>query len=300
MANRIVHPLKSSLAATIRIPSSKSHTQRVLAIAMVTEGVTCINGVGQSADEQAVLQIVKQVAKKCEVHGTNVRIEGIAAVQIPGKKYSIGESGLATRMLIPMLANSAQKIAVIGEGSILKRPLFFFDEVLPKLAVSIQSTEGFLPMVIQGPLTPKSISVDGSLSSQYITGLVYGLVASSVLTNEQLRINKLTSKPYLELSLAVLNQFGVHLKLDENDIIQFNGPYSLQPTTIEIEGDWSSASFFLVAGALYGNMRITNLDIQSTQADKDILHALAATGAKISVENPGNKRKFAIGCGEMA
>lgn len=287
MANNTVYvyPLTGSLNGAIIIPSSKSHTQRVLALAMVTEGISYINGIGQSADERAVLEVVKKVAKKCVVQGSNVMIEGVSAANIPEASYNVGESGLATRMLTPILANSIHRIQVAGKGSVLKRPMLFFDEVLPLLNVHVDSNDGFLPINIKGPIKPTSLSVDGSLSSQYITGLVYGLVTSKKLTNEQLRINKLTSKPYLEMSLAVLNQFGVHLNLEEDCLIQFNGPYSLQPATVQIEGDWSSASFFLVAGALYGNMRITNLDIQSTQADKDILHALAATGAKISVEN---------------
>lgn len=287
MANNTVYvyPLTGSLNGAIIIPSSKSHTQRVLALAMVTEGISYINGIGQSADERAVLEVVKKVAKKCVVQGSNVMIEGVSAANIPEASYNVGESGLATRMLTPILANSIHRIQVAGKGSVLKRPMLFFDEVLPLLNVHVDSNDGFLPISIKGPIKPTSLSVDGSLSSQYITGLVYGLVTSKKLTNEQLRINKLTSKPYLEMSLAVLNQFGVHLNLEEDCLIQFNGPYSLQPATVQIEGDWSSASFFLVAGALYGNMRITNLDIQSTQADKDILHALAATGAKISVEN---------------
>jgi len=275
-----IHPIKEPLYGTIHIPSSKSHAQRAMALAMITQGQSCIKNIGQSEDEQAVLKIVREVTDGIEVNGNDTYINGIKPAEIPGKNYSIGESGLATRMLTPILANSSNALTLNGTGSILKRPMHFFDALFPQLNVNIVSTEGKLPFKIQGPLTPKNITVDGSMSSQFITGVLYGYVASPLLRNEVLQIQSLSSKPYFELSLDVLRSFGVDLNF-ENNQIQFNGPYELKPATIQIEGDWSSASFLLIAGALYGNISVSNLQQNSKQADKAILSALTRFGAQL-------------------
>jgi 3-phosphoshikimate 1-carboxyvinyltransferase len=137
-----------------------------------------------------------------------------------------------------------------------------------------------LPFQIQGPLKPKRIKINGSLSSQFITGLILGYVSSPLLRNEIIEVINPTSIPYIQLTLGVLQNFGVDLKFDDNKI-QFSGPYKLNETNISIEGDWSSASFFLVAGAILGDITIHGLTLNSNQADRKILEALKDFGAEI-------------------
>ena len=151
------------------------------------------------------------------------------------------------------------------------------------LGVNFQSNEGMLPFQIQGPLKPKRIKIDGSLSSQFITGLILGYVSSPLLRNEIIEVINPTSIPYIQLTLGVLRNFGVNLKF-ENNKIQFSGPYKLNETEISIEGDWSSASFFLVAGAILGYVTIHGLNLDSKQADIKILEALTDFGADIQLE----------------
>jgi 3-phosphoshikimate 1-carboxyvinyltransferase len=114
--------------------------------------------------------------------------------------------------------------------------------------------------------------------------LILGFVASPFLKNEIIEVVNPTSIPYIELTLDVLRSFGVELKFEKNKI-QFAGPYQLKQTEIEIEGDWSSASFFLVAAAILGDITIHGLNIESKQADRKILEALKDFGAEISIEN---------------
>ena len=280
----IVHPIKEPLYGTIRIPSSKSHAQRALALSMIAQGQSCLKNIGQSEDEQAVLKVVQEVTNGITIKGNNTYINGVNANEILGKTYSIGESGLATRMLTPILANSSNALVLRGQGSILTRPMHFFNAVLPHLHVDFNCNEGKLPFHIQGPLVPKDTVVDGSLSSQFVTGVLYGFIASPLLRNEVLHIENLASRPYFELSIDVLRSFGVNLNFEHNQI-QFNGPYTLKPATIQIEGDWSSASFLLIAGALSGKISISNLQQHSKQADKAILTVLADFGAQLDWED---------------
>jgi 3-phosphoshikimate 1-carboxyvinyltransferase len=268
----------------IHIPSSKSYSQRAIVLAMVCPGKSTLVNIGKSADEQAVLAIAKEISKTVSEEGNNTHITGIKAIDIPSKTYSMGESGLATRMLTPILANANSTIHITGKGSLVTRPMTIFHTLFDTLQTTFESQNGTLPFVINGPILPSTLSIDGGLSSQFITGFLYGLVVNEKLTNQELKINNLKSRPYFDLSLAVLEKFGISLTLKPDDSIQFNGPYTLKPNTIQIEGDWSSASFFIVAAAIGGEIRISNLNNTSKQADIAVLDAVQRFGAKVRWE----------------
>jgi len=180
----------------------------------------------------------------------------------------------------------------------------FFDEILPKLGVSIQSSNGKLPLKIKGPLVPKNIEIDGSLSSQFLTGLLMAYAASDA-KDVSIKVNNLKSKPYVDLTLDVMKQFG--LKLPENrNYAEFHfssepahdsRPDSYRETTHEytVEGDWSGGAFLLVAGVIAGSITVRGLDLMSTQADKAIVDALMKANASIAMDTKGIK----LQAGEM-
>src|SRR5205085_4013227 len=140
--------------------------------------------------------------------GRKVVSEGFP-LSAPRSPLSIdcGESGLSIRMFTPIAAMSNQEITINGSGSLLTRPMDFFDEILPQLGVKISSNGGKLPLLIQGPLKPAAIEVDGSLSSQFLTGLLmaYGAANASEVT---ITVKDLKSKPYIDLTLQVMHHFG--------------------------------------------------------------------------------------------
>ncbi len=277
----------------VKIPASKSYSQRALALALISKEKTTIKNLGNSDDEIAALTLIKSLGKTVTSHNDITEIsDGIGSFGIPETSvFSCGESGLATRMFTPILANSNYPIEITGHGSILNRPMNFFHDVFEKLNVGFESQNGKLPFHISGPIVPKSTELDGSLSSQFITGMIYGFVASPLLRNEKLEIKNLKSRPYVELTLDVLREFGVEIELTNENQICFNGPYELKCTDISVEDDWSSASFLLVAAALYGEISIDNLNITSKQADKAILEALKLFGAEISIGSTIKVRK---------
>ena len=269
------------ISGIINIPSSKSHAQRAAACSLISKESTTILNFGDSKDELTALQILKQSNKIISHEKKIIKIASSSNFDFKNKNISFNEAGLSCRLFTPILANSEQHLILNGNGSLLKRPMEIFNSVFKKLSVNFSSKNNKLPFTINGPINPKSISIDGSLSSQFISGLIYAYVGSDKLKTETIKIKNPKSVPYIELSLDVLKSFGVDLKLNKNTI-HFNGPYNLKPTSITIENDWSSASFFIVAAAILGNITIKNINPNSKQADIKILSVIEEFGANVS------------------
>lgn len=262
------------------VPASKSYAQRAIALSMLVNGKTILKNIGNSDDEHAALSIIKKTGAKVTAKEKDWIIESDGYNPTSDLVVNVNESGLATRMFTPILANTNNSVKITGTGSILNRPMNFFEVILPKLGVGISLKEGKLPIELQGPLKPNDLTVDSSMSSQYITGLLYGFVASPYVRKQQLKIENLQSRPYLELSLDVLKEFGVSVSFN-NDIFLFDGPYRLNSTTINVEADWSNASFLILIGALFGSVRLKNLNRYSKQADIKFLETIHSFGAHV-------------------
>ena len=196
-------------------------------------------------------------------------------------------------------------MTIEGEGSLLQRPMDFFDLVLPQLGVVVQSNNGKLPLSVKGPLQPANIEVDGSVSSQFLTGLLMAYAASIKPAEKEdfdldfsktisIKVRDLKSKPYIDLTLSVLKHFGLNVPKNKNyKEFRFSEPQLNklinQPINYTVEGDWSGGAFLLVAGAIAGPITIRGLDLTSTQADKAIMEALISANAAVAVEAKGIK-----------
>ncbi|ULQ53478.1 3-phosphoshikimate 1-carboxyvinyltransferase [Flavihumibacter fluvii] len=277
----------SSLNGEIYAPASKSSMQRACAAALVAGGTTIIMNPGHSNDDKAALEVIHALGATVEPgdHQLVIRSGGIHA---RAKTVNCGESGLGIRMFTPLVAMNSGEISITGEGSLVTRPMDFFDTVLPQVGVTVQSNEGRLPLVVKGPLQPRDITVDGSLSSQFLTGILLAYAASGA-KDVTITVTNLKSKPYVDLTLAVMKAFG--LPVPENrdySSFYFNSNGYTPDINLQrkytVEGDWSGGAFLLVAGAIAGNIVVKGLDVFSTQADKAILQALISCGAGISIE----------------
>jgi 3-phosphoshikimate 1-carboxyvinyltransferase len=264
--------------------------QRACAAALLHKGETQIHNPGHSNDDKAALDIIERLGAEIDDRGELLIIhsKGVSPVK---EEVNCGESGLSIRMFTPIAALSKLQTTITGTGSLLTRPMDFFDEILPALGVTIHSNGGKLPLVLKGPLHPENIEVDGSLSSQFLTGLLMAYAAAGA-TDVSIRVNQLKSRPYIDLTLEVMKQFG--LKLPENrDYQEF---YFAKTTTTKIaaetinytvEGDWSGGAFLLVAAAIAGPAVIRGLDLSSAQADKAIVDALMSANAGIAMDAKG-------------
>jgi len=293
----------SGLKGVIRAPASKSSMQRALAAALLIKGKSIISNPGHSNDDKAALNVIKALGATVRKTDGQLIIESRGVDPVTAA-VNCGESGLGIRMFVPIIALSEKEITVNGEGSLLTRPMDFFDEILPQLHVKVKSNEGKLPLVIQGPLKPQHIEVDGSLSSQFLTGLLmaYGAplnppargTSDSTDSTVSIKVRNLKSKPYIDLTLNVMKQFGLNVPENNNykEFIFHGTPIHHSPLTIHhytVEGDWSGAAFLLVAGAIAGPITIRGLDLSSTQADKKIVDALMSANAAIAMEAKGIK-----------
>jgi 3-phosphoshikimate 1-carboxyvinyltransferase len=274
----------SQLSGTITAPASKSAMQRACAAALLKGGKTVLHNPGVSDDDKAALDIIQQLGAKVEQQGDDIIITS-NGVQPISNEINCGESGLSVRMFTSIAALSEKEITINGRGSLVKRPLAFFNEVLPQLDVQCESNNGLLPLKIKGPLLPKNIEVDGSLSSQFLTGLLFAY-AGAKARHVTIKVNNLNSKPYIDLTLKLMADFGLKTPINKNyaefyfQKLAFS-PFGDTDFHYSVEGDWSGGAFLLVAGAISGNITVKGLDVFSAQADKEILHTLMLAGTNL-------------------
>lgn len=281
----------SELKGTVQAPASKSSMQRACAAALLKMGETTIVNPGHSDDDKAALDIIQRLGAKATLENGKWKMES-GGVQPVAREIYCGESGLSIRMFTPLAALSDKEITINGSGSLLSRPMDFFDEILPQLGVKVKSNNGKLPLTIQGPLQPKNIEVDGSLSSQFLTGLLMAYAAAGA-KDVSIKVNTLKSKSYIALTLDVMKQFGLPIpeNKDFEEFVFNNKPpvnqLTNQPVSYIVEGDWSGGAFLLVAGAIAGPITVRGLDLTSTQADKAIVDAMMAANAGIAIDAKG-------------
>jgi 3-phosphoshikimate 1-carboxyvinyltransferase len=294
-----IHP--SQLKGIIQAPASKSSMQRACAAALLAKGTGTIYNPGHSNDDKAAIGIIKALGAKVKDDSGELIVdsEGVNPIE---NEINCGESGLSIRMFTPIVALSDKEITINGSGSLTTRPMDFFDEILPMLGVKINSNEGKLPITVQGPLVPANIEVDGSLSSQFLTGLLMAYSAAGA-KDVSIKVKNLKSKPYIDLTLDVMKQFGMNVPENNNykEFIFHRVPaHDSQLIThdYKVEGDWSGGAFLLVAGAIAGSITIRGLDLSSTQADRKIMDAMMSANAAIAMEakgiqsHPGGLRGF--------
>lgn len=274
----------SVISGNIAAPTSKSSMQRACAAALLQNGETIIANPGSSNDDLAALEVVKILGAQVKLDGDKMVFTSNGIKPVTNEMYC-GESGLGIRMFTPIAALSKEPITINGTGSLLTRPMDFFDEIFPKLGIAIQSNKGKLPIKIKGPLQPKDITIDGSLSSQFLTGLLmaYGNAVTEPVT---ITVINLKSKPYIDLTLQVMKHFGYDVINNNYESFLIKPRLKEADKTINytVEGDWSGGAFLLVAGAIAGKISVKGLDTFSTQADKAILQALMNCGCTISIQ----------------
>jgi 3-phosphoshikimate 1-carboxyvinyltransferase len=273
------------------VPPSKSSMQRACAAALLTPGTTVIDNFGTSNDEKAAMNIITKLGATIDKKANNLVITSndyIFRSQFPEKNVivNVGESGLSMRMFAPIAGLFNYDIIFTGEGSILKRPMDFFDEILPLLDVNVKSNSGKLPVTLHGPLHPKNITVDGSLSSQFLTGLLFAF-AKACTVPVSITVKDLSSRPYIDLTISVLNEFGFRIDNRNYEVFTIHPRKPLPSHSIKytVEGDWSNAAFLLVSGAVAGEVKLKGADLNSAQGDKNIMEALYDCGAEVNIHN---------------
>lgn len=255
---------KSKLNGAVMLPPSKSVAHRALICSFLAGGGT-VSPLVDSNDMRATIGIINSLKNNEQT---------LNAI----------ESGSTLRFMIPVAAAFGREVTFVGEGSLLSRTIGEYLDLLPKNGVNVNSN-GYLPITLSGKLLNGTYEVAGDVSSQYITGL---LLALPTLDGDSAIIltTPLQSKPYVDMTVKVMQDFGVSVtETDFGYLIKGNQRY--QPLDYTVEGDWSHSAFFLVAGAIGGDVTVKGLDINSTQGDKAIVDVLKSFGADVRIDDNG-------------
>lgn len=276
---RSVEP--SFVNGQVKAPPSKSMTQRAIAAAMLADGQSIITNPSYCDDSLAAMSIAVSLGARMEPEADWMKITGSG--EIKEKKLNCGESGLAIRMFSPVAALFDEEIIMTGSGSLKKRPMQMIGDAINQLGARCISTDGFLPLEIKGPLKGGQCEIDGSLSSQLLTGLLISLPLAN--DDSEIKVNNLKSKPYIDMTLGLLRDFGIKITNNNYELFIVPGQQHYLPRNYEVESDWSGGAFLLVAGAINGNLRVTGLRTASYQSDMAILKALESAGANMKISD---------------
>ena len=267
----------SAIKGTLKAPASKSMTQRAIAAALLADGQSVIHNPSYCDDSLAAMSIAVGLGARVEPQVNELKINGSAVLKEP--KLNCGESGLAIRMFSPIAALYSAEIKMVGANSLKKRPMFMIEEALNQLGVKCTSSGGFLPLTIEGPIVGGHCEIDGSVSSQLLTGLLMALPLAA--GNSEIRVNNLKSKPYIDMTIQILKSFGISVENRDYSLFRIQGNQKYIPQSYTVEGDWSGGAFLLVAGAINGQLCVRGLRSDSMQSDKLIVNALENAGAHI-------------------
>lgn len=303
----------------LNMPASKSFAQRAIIAAALADGESRLEGYSPCGDNEAAIEVAKALGAEVRVEaagvrsdlsdsstdtatGTTLTIKGAgSSVNMPDK-LNVGESGLLTRLMIPIVAalGKGQPIEIDGIGTLPARPLKGASEIMAGFGTVLRplnpAPEVHVPLTVQGPLLSGKTSVSGKGGSQLISGL---LMALPLLPEDStLHIHDPKSIPYMFITADVLRRFGIRIgsemeggedfmetqdwSLCTGITFKIKGGQKYSPAAFDIEGDWSAAANFLVAGALFGDVRLTGLDTTSLQADISIMDILMEAGASLS------------------
>ena len=294
------------------MPVSKSFAQRAIIAAALADGTSHLKGYTPCGDNEAALQVARNLGAEISQEGNMLIIRGISAQlgSLDHETLHVGESGLLTRMMIPLMAQLGSKpVTFTGEKTLLGRPLTGAKEIMDAFGASIVSAcpDGCLespsdnpvrvPLTVAGPLNAGRAEISGKHGSQLISGLLMALPFAE--KNSSLIVHEPKSIPYMFITLEVLKKFGIKVANDMlggRDFLESDGDWSLctemvfkvkggqkyKAADIDLEGDWSAAANFLVAGAIFGKIEIQGLDTTSLQADLSIMDILMDAGASLS------------------
>ena len=288
--------------AGIEVPASKSMAQRAIVAAALAEGTSHLSGYTPCEDSASAIAAARAIGAEIQ-EGPTLVIRGIGGKTLELDSIDVGESGLLTRMLIPVLAmkNGGKAFEVRGRGTLPTRPLAGAAQIMASFGVMLENLEAAgkevrVPLRVNGKLLPGRADISGKGGSQIISGLLMALPLAE--KNSTLYVHEPKSIPYMFMTADVLQKFGIKTAnemeggddfLESQDwslctgmTFRIKGEQRYQAADFRLEADWSSAAPFLVAGAIFGSAQVEGLDTSSLQADLSIIDILAEAGACVS------------------
>lgn len=271
------------LAGEVCIPASKSMSHRAVICAGLSKGISIINNVGMSQDIEATCGAMRSLGVTIEKEAASLRIKGSTALELINSKIDCRESGSTLRFMIPIAASTGEQVAFYGEGKLVERSLVPYFDIFEKQGIKYETDSGKLPLCIKGALSPGSFQLEGNISSQFISGLMFALPLLE--GDSQITVTtELESKPYIDLTMKALKAFSVYIENNEYRNFIIKGKQKYRATDYTVEGDFSQAAFWLAAGALGSEVTCKGLDMESAQGDKSVIDVIGEMGGRIVAE----------------
>lgn len=273
----------SKLGGTVAVPASKTYAHRMLIVASLADKPTLITGDVSGKDTEATINALTTIGAKISKTEQGLLVEPIKVLPKNSVTIDANESGSTLRFMLPVVASLGITATFVGKGRLGERPLS--DIITTLQAGGVECSGDRLPLTISGKLSGNKHTINGGVSSQYITGLMLALGATSGKTELNVT-GKKVSASYINNTVQVINMFGVGVQTTSNGYtISGNGYCSCGQCAVP--RDWSSGAFFAVAGAINGGITLAEMDINSMQADSVILSFLQKMGATISTVDNG-------------
>lgn len=289
MADLKIYP--SELKGEVKIPPSKSMAHRAIICAALSEGLCIIENIDYSDDIIATIDAMNSLGAKIVKHKDYIEVIGAYGSDEKAKETRVidcNESGSTLRFLVPISLLFKGSSNFIGRGNLGKRPLTTYYNIFERQGIQYSYEEGNLNLVINGELKAGTFEVEGNVSSQFITGLLFTLP----LLKEDSKIiitTEMESKGYIDLTLKAMSDFGVEI-INNNYrefIIKGNQKYNVR--NYRVEGDYSQAAFFLCADSLGNDVLCKDLDLNSLQGDKEVIDILERMNVVFNTNNIGVK-----------
>jgi 3-phosphoshikimate 1-carboxyvinyltransferase len=267
-------------------PPSKSYTHRAVIIASLAAGESIIEEPLLSDDTLHTIDACRTLGADIELKGNRLRITGTdGKIRVAdGQKIFAGNSGSTIRMIAPMAALSQTKVVLDGDSRLRQRPMGDLISALESLGISARSlsNNGRPPIEIQGKDFKRAeVTIRGAVSSQHISALL--MIAPYTKEGLSIKVaDELRSKPYLDITLDIMRAFGVEAANKDYKQFLVKGGQKYQARRYRIEGDYSSAAYFLAAGAIGGRpIMVKNLNNNSVQGDRYFLNILEQMGCSV-------------------
>ena len=253
------------LSGELDIPASKSCAHRLIICAALAEGESVISGVTMSKDIEATIGAMTALGAGFEINGDAVKVRGIGN-RAEQAVIDCNESGSTLRFIIPVAAALGTEAEFTGRGRLPQRPIDIFKRELGRNGITFLTEE--MPYRISGKLRGGEYRIEGDVSSQFVTGLLFALPLLDQ-DSEIVLTSHLESRPYVDITIDILRKFGVTVEETENSF-RIRGNQRFLAHNERVEGDYSQAAFFYVANALGSDVNIGNLDENSVQGDRRI------------------------------
>lgn len=270
----------SKISGRLKAPPSKSSMQRAVAAALLSSGESLILNPSLCEDSLAALKMAECLGAAISMGDDSVLIKG--GLRGGCRTLDCNESGLGARLFSAIAALGNEPVTIEGKRSLLMRPMDDGVSCLRSLGVISDSNGGFLPIMVCGPLKGGTAFLDGSMSSQFLTGLLMALPLST--ENSRLIVKDLSSRAYIDMTIDILSRFGITIFNDNYKEFTIEGNQIYRAQKYMVEGDWSGSAFLLVMGALSEGIVVDGLQITSTQPDRNIISCLRMAGVDVKTE----------------